>query len=153
MKDFDMTPQEAYAVSRPIKIENDVRRLAEKKQYEENLDRLAADEIEKRLSEDRATSLSIISKIDALIPMEASIGSMCVEYPLYKQKQYIYNLYALNDVNKMVIADFKKRGFGISLGTTTTSRKLSGNDPDYPSGTMESKYYTHFKFSWDESSD
>jgi hypothetical protein len=147
----EMTPAEAHALAHPIFVEKAARELKDQEQYRIERDHLEADRINDQLLADRETSLTIISAIDNIIRLFAGNGRMHVIYPLHDgDRLYTYNLDKLNAVNKMVIAEFKNRGFGVSLGTTTTYSELSGNCRDYGSGTMESTYYTDFKFYWGE---
>jgi hypothetical protein len=146
-----MTPTEAYNLALPKFTQSQAAAAA--KAAQEDLGRKSQEiqEFAKKVTaQQEATSLFIL-EIEAAIAKQAELGRMSVEHQLYdNQKIYNPKMEDLNPVNRIVADYFEEKGFTVSLGWTYIEHKLSGNDPDYGSGTISTKVYDGLQVSWNK---
>ena len=146
-----MTPTEAYNLALPMFTQSQA--AAAGKAAKEELDRKKREtqKFSEKVTEEQTAVSLCISEIKAAIAKAAPLGRMSVQHPLY-DSQRIHNpkVENLNTVNRLVANYFEQAGFTVSFGWTYIEHKLSGNDPDYGSGTISMKVYDSLQVSWNK---
>jgi hypothetical protein len=144
-----MTPDEAYKIAKPIQLANEA--ASDALLASENLAIKIAETQAKRgetLRNQKAANL-YIAKIDDMIPRYAARGAMSANHLLHEGEHlHSSDPNTLGPVDKIVFDYFKAVGFTVTIGYTEHENKLSGNDPDYGSGTITSRKYDKLKISW-----